>query len=57
MNLIIALAFSVTVMLKKHTGAAIFIRNGKSFAEEFHLSNSLELARGNGYWHKRCTSP
>ena len=32
-------------MLKKHTGAAIFIRTGKSFVEEFHLSNSLELAR------------
>jgi hypothetical protein len=29
MNLIIA-AFSVTVRRKKHTGAAIFIRNGKS---------------------------
>lgn len=27
----------VTVMLKKHTGAAIFIRTGKLFAEEFHL--------------------
>jgi hypothetical protein len=40
MNLIIA-AFSVTVRPKKHTGAAIFIRNGKSFAKEFHFSNSL----------------
>jgi hypothetical protein len=56
MNLIVAL-FSVTVMLKKHTGAAIFIRNGKSFAEEFHLSNSLELAHKNVWWHMRCTLP